>query len=101
MSSGSARAALSSTPPWWRNSSGNAANDVVLWGGGSPKNFLLQTEPQIQEVLGIAEKGHDYFLAVTDARPDHRNDVTEANVRKRADAYVLGGILAGRYNIVA
>ena len=43
-----------------------------MWilGGGSPKNFLLQTEPQIQEVLGIAEKGHDYFLAVTDARPD-------------------------------
>jgi len=39
-------------------------------GGGSPKNFMLQTEPQIQEVLGIAEKGHDYFLAVTDARPD-------------------------------
>jgi deoxyhypusine synthase len=39
-------------------------------GGGSPKNFLLQTEPQIQEVLGIAEKGHDYFLAITDARPD-------------------------------
>jgi len=31
---------------------------------------VLQTEPQIQEVLGISEKGHDYFLAVTDARPD-------------------------------
>jgi deoxyhypusine synthase len=43
---------------------------VWVLGGGSPKNFLLQTEPQIQEVLGIAEKGHDYFLAVTDARPD-------------------------------
>src|SRR5919108_6629331 len=43
---------------------------VLIVGGGSPKNFLLQTEPQIQEVLGIAEKGHDYFLAVTDARPD-------------------------------
>ncbi|HSD10372.1 MAG TPA: deoxyhypusine synthase, partial [Candidatus Binatia bacterium] len=43
---------------------------VVLLGGGSPKNFVLQTEPQIQEVLGIAEKGHDYFLQVTDARPD-------------------------------
>jgi deoxyhypusine synthase len=43
---------------------------VVLLGGGSPKNFILQTEPQIQEVLGIAEKGHDYFLQVTDARPD-------------------------------
>jgi deoxyhypusine synthase len=43
---------------------------VVLWGGGSPKNFMLQTEPQIQEVLGIDEKGHDYFLQITDARPD-------------------------------
>jgi deoxyhypusine synthase len=43
---------------------------VFILGGGSPKNFVLQTEPQIQEVLGIAEKGHDYFLQVTDARPD-------------------------------
>jgi len=43
---------------------------VVLLGGGSPKNFVLQTEPQIQEVLGIAERGHDYFLQITDARPD-------------------------------
>jgi deoxyhypusine synthase len=39
-------------------------------GGGSPKNFALQTEPQIQEVLGIDERGHDFFLQVTDARPD-------------------------------
>ena len=43
---------------------------VWIFGGGSPKNFMLQTEPQIQEVLGIAEKGHDYFLQITDARPD-------------------------------
>lgn len=43
---------------------------VVLLGGGSPKNFVLQTEPQLQEVLGIDEKGHDYFLQITDARPD-------------------------------
>jgi len=43
---------------------------VLILGGGSPKNFLLQTEPQIQEVLGIKEKGHDYFLQITDARPD-------------------------------
>ncbi|MGI8496171.1 MAG: homospermidine biosynthesis protein [Gemmatimonadaceae bacterium] len=43
---------------------------VMILGGGSPKNFLLQTEPQIQEVLGIDEKGHDYFLQITDARPD-------------------------------
>lgn len=42
----------------------------LILGGGSPKNFMLQTEPQIQEVLGIDEKGHDYFLQMTDARPD-------------------------------
>ncbi len=43
---------------------------VFILGGGAPKNFLLQTEPQIQEVLGIEEKGHDYYLQITDARPD-------------------------------
>jgi len=45
-------------------------SSVIILGGGSPKNFVLQTEPQIQEVLGINEKGHDYFLQITDARPD-------------------------------
>jgi len=43
---------------------------VLIFGGGSPKNFILQTEPQIQEVLKIDEKGHDFFLQITDARPD-------------------------------
>lgn len=43
---------------------------VLILGGGSPKNFALQTEPQIQEVLGLPESGHDYFLQITDARPD-------------------------------
>jgi deoxyhypusine synthase len=51
-----------------KNKKGRSA--VFILGGGSPKNFLLQTEPQIQEVLGIDERGHDYFLQVTDARPD-------------------------------
>jgi deoxyhypusine synthase len=43
---------------------------VLIVGGGSPKNFVLQTEPQIQEVLGIDERGHDYYLQLTDARAD-------------------------------
>ena len=54
----------------WDAKAKGGKSAVWILGGGSPKNFLLQTEPQIQEVLGIAEKGHDYFLAVTDARPD-------------------------------
>ncbi|HUF26825.1 MAG TPA: deoxyhypusine synthase [Gemmatimonadaceae bacterium] len=49
---------------------GGGKSAIMILGGGSPKNFALQTEPQIQEVLGIDEKGHDYFLQVTDARPD-------------------------------
>lgn len=51
-----------------KRSGGRSA--VLIIGGGSPKNFILQTEPQIQEVLGIEERGHDYFLQITDARPD-------------------------------
>ena len=51
-----------------KRTGGKSAAFIV--GGGSPKNFLLQTEPQIQEVLGIDERGHDYFLQMTDARPD-------------------------------
>lgn len=49
---------------------GGGKSGVLLIGGGSPKNFMLQTEPQIQEVLMIEEEGHDYFLQITDARPD-------------------------------
>lgn len=43
---------------------------VIILGGGSPKNFILQTEPQLQEVLGLEVTGHDYFAQITDARPD-------------------------------
>jgi deoxyhypusine synthase len=51
-----------------KRSGGKSA--VCLMGGGSPKNFMLQTEPQIQEILRIKEVGQDYFFQVTDARPD-------------------------------
>jgi deoxyhypusine synthase len=51
-----------------KNSGSKSA--VVIFGGGSPKNFILQTEPQIQEIMGIPEKGHDYFIQFTDARVD-------------------------------
>jgi len=51
-----------------KRSGGKSA--VLLMGGGSPKNFMLQTEPQLQESFRVLEAGHDYFLQVTDARPD-------------------------------
>jgi deoxyhypusine synthase len=43
---------------------------AVILGGGSPKNFILQSQPQLHEVLGLEERGHDYFIQITDARPD-------------------------------
>ncbi|BBD62053.1 deoxyhypusine synthase [Nostoc sp. HK-01] len=49
---------------------GNGRSAAVILGGGSPKNFLLQTQPQIHEVLGLEERGHDFFVQFTDARPD-------------------------------
>ncbi len=48
----------------------NGRTGVILVGGGSPKNFMLQTEPQIQEILRIPEAGQDYFIQITDARVD-------------------------------
>jgi len=54
----------------WEAKAKGGKSACWIVGGGSPKNFMLQTEPQIQEVLGLSEAGHDYFLQVTDARPD-------------------------------
>jgi deoxyhypusine synthase len=49
---------------------GEGKSGILILGGGSPKNFVLQTEPQIQEILGLTDRGHDFYIQVTDARPD-------------------------------
>jgi len=49
---------------------GGGKSGLIIGGGGTPKNFLLQTEPHIQEILGLEDTGHDYFIQITDARPD-------------------------------
>lgn len=54
----------------WNAKASGGRSGVWVLGGGSPKNFVLQTEPYIQEVAMISEKGHDFYIAVTDARPD-------------------------------
>jgi deoxyhypusine synthase len=48
---------------------GAAKNGVIILGGGSPKNFYLQTQPQLWEVLGINKGGHDYFIQITSDAP--------------------------------
>jgi len=45
----------------------NAAkkNGAILLGGGSPKNFYMQTQPYLWECLGIERGGHDFFIQMT------------------------------------
>jgi len=45
-------------------------NGVVHLGGGSPKNFYLQTQPTLHQILMDPSKGgHDYFLQLTTDSP--------------------------------
>jgi deoxyhypusine synthase len=54
------------------NARQEGTSGVWILGGGSPKNFMLQTEPHLQDILGVGlmETGFDFFLQITDARPD-------------------------------
>ena len=41
-------------------------NGVIIIGGGSPKNFYLQTQPTLHQILLDTSKGgHDYFIQMT------------------------------------
>lgn len=45
-------------------------NGVLEVGGGSPKNFYLQTQPTLHQILMDSSKGgHDYFLQLTTDSP--------------------------------
>jgi deoxyhypusine synthase len=46
-----------------------AKNGVIEIGGGSPKNFYLQTQPTLAQILNIQRGGHDYFIQVTTDSP--------------------------------
>jgi len=45
-------------------------NGAIEIGGGVPKNFFMQTQPTLWEILYDSRGGHDYFIQLTDARPD-------------------------------
>lgn len=40
-------------------------NGAILLGGGSPKNFYMQTQPFLWECVGVEKGGHDYFIQIT------------------------------------
>ena len=65
---------------------GGGKSAVFICGGGSPKNFALQTEPQIQEVLGIEEKGHDCFLQLRTPDPTQAGFPARRRARRSVGA---------------
>ena len=69
--------------------------EITRWAGTTEVGF-----PVVVSALFDSAGVLRGIRMVTDARPDHRNDITVANLRKRADGYVLGGIMAARFDLV-
>ena len=42
---------------------------AVELGGGAPKNFYMQTQPMLSQIMNIDQGGHDYFIQITADAP--------------------------------
>jgi deoxyhypusine synthase len=42
---------------------------ALMIGGGAPKNFFMQTQPTLWQILGDDQGGHDYFVQLTTDAP--------------------------------
>ena len=42
---------------------------AVELGGGAPKNFYMQTQPMLSQILNIDKGGHNYFIQITADAP--------------------------------
>lgn len=48
---------------------GSEVNGVIVLGGGAPKNFYLQTQPTLWQILGLDRGGHDHYIQITMDQP--------------------------------
>ena len=71
-------------------------SEVTRWAGTTESAF-----PVIASALFDARGLLAGIRLVTDARPDHRNDIIEANLSKRDEAYLFGAVMAARFGIEA
>lgn len=46
-------------------------NGVIIVGGGAPKNFYMQTQPVLWQILHDNLGGHDYFIQMTVDSPEY------------------------------
>jgi hypothetical protein len=70
--------------------------EVARWAGTAEVGF-----PVIVSALFDEQGVLRGIRVVTDPRPEHRNDLIEPELRKRADAYLFGAAMAGRFGIDA
>jgi deoxyhypusine synthase len=42
---------------------------AIELGGGAPKNFYMQTQPMLSQILNIGKGGHNYFIQITADAP--------------------------------
>jgi hypothetical protein len=70
--------------------------EVSRWAGTTEAGF-----PVVVSALFDDDGMLKGIRVVTDSRPDYRNDITETNLRKRADAYLFGGLMVARYGMDA
>ncbi len=71
-------------------------NGVVVVGGGSPKNFYLQTQPMLWQILDLDTPGHDYYVGITTDAP-HWGGLSGATPQ---EAMSWGKIVPGQKNHV-
>jgi hypothetical protein len=70
--------------------------EVARWAGTTEFAF-----PVIVSALFDAKGVLKGIRIVTDSRPEHRVDTSDADLRKRDDAYLFGGRMASRFDIDA
>jgi hypothetical protein len=70
--------------------------NITRWAGTTEVRF-----PVIVSALFDDNGVLQGIRIVTDPRADYQDHVTEADLHKRAEAYVLGGVLASRFDIDA
>jgi hypothetical protein len=68
--------------------------EIARWSGTTEAGFPVVVSALFDETGMLAA-----VRIVTDPRPDYRNEVADADLRKRADAHLFGQLMAARFDI--
>jgi hypothetical protein len=68
--------------------------EITRWAGTTEARFPVIVSALFDDA-GVLEG----IRIITDPRPEHRDHITEANLRTRAEAYIFGSVMAARFNI--